>query len=93
MITVEKLRTYAEFNGDVDGWVRASLGQGGSFMTDADWYLIDELLMGLAIVATGLASPSFSRDIEEKVLASTADDATRAALRALAARKEWDNGA
>jgi hypothetical protein len=83
MITLDKLRTYQEFNGDIDGWTRASKGRVNSFMTDADWYLIDELLMGLSTIGTGLASPSFAHDIEAKLHASTVDEATRAALRAL----------
>ena len=86
MLTVEKVRTYEQFDGDIDGWVRAFQGKGKSCMTDADLYLINELLMGLAAVAAGLASPSFSRQVENKVLASTADEATRVALRALVAR-------
>lgn len=83
MINLEKLRTYQEFNGDIDGWARASKGKVKSSLTDADWYLIDELLMGLTTIGTGLASPSFVREIETKLLASTVDEATRAALRAL----------
>lgn len=83
MINLEKLRTYQEFNGDIDGWARASKGKVNSSLTDADWYLIDELLMGLTTIGTGLASPSFAHEIETKLLASTVDEATRAALRAL----------
>ena len=86
MITVEKLRIYEEFNGDVDGWVRTSMDKGGLVTTDADWHLIDELLTGLTIVEAGLASPTFSREVETRVLATTADDATRVALRTLVAR-------
>jgi hypothetical protein len=93
MITLEMLRTYEAFNGDIDGWVRASTGKGRSFMADADWYLIDALLMGRATVEAGLASPSFWHEIEARVLASTADDATRAALRALVARRHKNNAA
>jgi len=92
MITLEKLRTYQEYGGDIDGWARASKGKVRSFMTDADWYLIDELLMGLTTVGTGLASPSFVREIEAKLLASTGDEATRAALRALVVQ-QGQNGA
>ena len=86
MINLEKLRTYQEFNGDIDGWARASKGKVNSSLTDADWYLIDELLMGLTTIGTGLASPSFVHEIETKLLASTVDDTTRAALRALVVR-------
>lgn len=93
MITLEKLRTYQEFNGDIDGWARASKGKVKSFMADADWYLIDELLMGLTTVATGLASPSFVHEIETKLLAFTADEATRAALRVLVVQQGQNSAA
>jgi len=93
MITLEKLRTYQEFNGDIDGWTRASKSKVKSFMTDADWYLIDELLMGLTTIGTGLTSPSFVHEIENKLLTSTVDEATRAALRALVVQKGQNSAA
>jgi hypothetical protein len=93
MITLEKLRTYQEFNGDIDEWARAPKGKVKSLMTDADWYLIDELLMGLTTVGTGLASPSFVRELETKLLASTSDEATRASLRALVVRQGQNSAA
>ena len=93
MITLDKLRTYEAFNGDMDGWVRASKGTGRSLMTDADWYLIDELGMGLATVENCRVSPSFSHEVETNVLASTADDATRAALHTLVARLRRNDAA
>lgn len=93
MITLEKLTIYREFNGDIDGWARVANGKAKSHMTDADWYLIDELLMGLTIVGTGLASPSFMHEVESKMLSSTIDEATRAALRALAVQQRRDNAA
>jgi len=93
MITLEKLRTYQEFNGELDGWARASKSKSEPFMTDADWYLIDELLMGLTAIEAGLASPAFARELETKVRASTVDEATRAALRTLVVRPRPDNAA
>lgn len=92
MITLEKLRTYQEFNGDIDGWARTSQGRVKSSMTDADWYLIDELLMGLTTIGTGTASPSFVREVEARLLTSTVDETTRAALRALVVQQR-QNGA
>jgi len=87
MINLAKLRIYGEFNGDIDGWARASTCKVKSIMTDADWYLIDELLMGLTTVGTGLASPSFVRELETRILATTVDEATRVALRALVVQR------
>jgi hypothetical protein len=87
MLTVDKLRIYEQFDGDIDGWARASGGQATACMTDEDWYLIDELLMGLATVKTGAASPSYAQQVEQRLLASTSDQATRSILHALATRR------
>lgn len=93
MITLEKLRTYQEFNGDIDGWARASKDKTKSLMTDTDWYLIDELLMGLTTIETGIASASFVIDIKSKILASTLDEPTRVALHTLFVSKERNRAA
>jgi len=93
MITLEKLGTYQEFNGDIDACARPSKSKVKSFMTDADWYLIDELLMGLTTIGTGLTSPSFVHEIETKLLTSTVDEATRAALRALVVQQGQNSAA
>lgn len=34
MLTVEKLKIYEQFDGDIDGWARASRGQASPGMTD-----------------------------------------------------------
>ncbi len=86
MLTVEKLKIYEKFGGDIDGWARMSRGRDPSGMTDADSYLIDELLMGLA-AAAGSASSSFSQHVEARMHASTADGAARDTLRAIATRQ------
>jgi hypothetical protein len=83
MLTMEKLNTYKKFDGDIDGWARSSIGDDNSNVTDDDWYLIDELVMELTEVGKGFASPNFALEVERKLLASTADEATREALRAL----------
>ncbi len=49
----------------------------------ADWRLIDELLLGLGLVARGNAAPAYAQALEQRIAAVTADDATRAALGAL----------
>ena len=93
MLTIDKLRIYERFDGDIDGWARASRGQATTGMTDEDWYLIDELLMGLATVKTGVASPSYAQQVEQRLLASTSDQATRILLHALASHRGSHNAA
>jgi len=87
MLTIAKLTTYAKFNGDIDGWARTADNDDAAGLTDADWYLIDELLMNLATVASGRASAAFAADVERRLQACTVDEPTRNALRALAAQR------
>lgn len=84
MLTIAKLTTHAKFDGDIDGWARAADSDDAARLTDADWYLIAELLTNLATVASGRASAAFAADVERRLCACTADEPTRDALRALA---------
>ena len=93
MLTIAKLTTYAKFNGDIDGWARAADSDDAARLTDADWYLIDELLMNLATVASGRASAAFAADVERRLQACTADESTRIALCALASTVLQQRGA
>ncbi|HYE36449.1 hypothetical protein [Methylocaldum sp.] len=83
MLTLEKLKIYQQFNGDIDGWARSARPHDSSGMTDADWYLIDELLGSLHIIASGSASSQFAETVERKLRAAAADKSTREALRKL----------
>ena len=87
MLTICKLTTYAKFNGDIDGWVRTADSDDAAALTDAEWYLIDELLTNLATVASGRASAAFAADVERRLRACTTDESTRNALRALEAQR------
>jgi hypothetical protein len=52
---------------------------------DADWALIDDLLLGLDLVARARASASYVQALELRIVEVCADADTRAALRVLAA--------
>ena len=83
MLTLDKLDVYRRFGGDIDAWARTCGSGDPSGMTDEDWFLIDELRQALAMVASGLASPEFSASVERRLVASTVDEQTRRALRAI----------
>ena len=83
MLTLDKLNIYRRFGGDLDGWARTANGHDASGITDADWLLIEELRQGLALIAAGQASQTFTAALESRLLRTTADEATRQALRAL----------
>jgi hypothetical protein len=84
MLTVDKLKTYQRFGGDMDGWALHEKFEGNpTGMTTQDWFLIEELRQGLRIVAAGLASASYRTSIEAKVMNATSDADTRELLRKL----------
>jgi len=83
MLTVAKLEIYRHYGGDQDGWTRHARDDMRTGIDSADWRLIDELLLGLGLVARGNAAPAYAQALEQRIATVTADDATRAALRAL----------
>ncbi|OYW14781.1 MAG: hypothetical protein B7Z46_01985 [Hydrogenophilales bacterium 12-64-6] len=83
MLTLDKPNIYRRFDGDLDGWARIASGHDASGITDADWHLIEDLRQGLGLIAAGQASQTFAAALESRLLRTTADEATRQALRAL----------
>jgi hypothetical protein len=90
MLTLEKLRVYESFDGDMDGWARTARPGNPHGMTDEDWFLVDELRQALHQVAAGLASPHYKAHLEERLLEVTDDAAVRERLLQLA--KPHDEG-
>lgn len=86
MLTLEKLNIFEEFDGDIDGWTRMRHDADNSLMTAAEWSQIDRLVMDLRIVASGRASVEFREETERMLRENAADEATRDAVRGLAAR-------
>jgi hypothetical protein len=82
MLTVEKLRVYESYGGDIDGWASCKASGNAGVMTDDDWYLIEELRQGLALVTAG-ATKEFTELLENRLKAVTVDEATRQVLKAL----------
>lgn len=74
MLTLKHLETYEACGGDADGWTR----RGGSPVMDYEhWLLIDELLQGLHLIRSGLASQRYADRIRGTLLAVTDDEAVR----------------
>lgn len=84
-LTVAKLDLYRRYAGDLDGWARHARDAERAGIDDADWALIDELLLGLDLVVRGEASASYTQALERRLMEACADADTRAALRALLA--------
>jgi len=87
MLTVAKIEIYMRFDGDIDSWTLAGADASDSGVTEADWYLIDELRQQLTAAATGRASRRFLDALEERLADSAADPSALALLHQLVAKK------
>ena len=82
MLSAAQIAIYATYAGDLDGWTRHATDR--SAITAADWQLIDELLLGLALVQRGAASADYAQALNCRIDTVVADAAARAALYRLA---------
>jgi hypothetical protein len=73
-LTLAVIREYEEFRGDIDGWCRSARKQLNPAGAD-DWPLIDDLVMRIRSVNSGLASAKFSEELNAQLakLAPEAD--------------------
>jgi hypothetical protein len=82
MLTLDKLRMYQRFDGDIDGYSRSRVDD-TSGITDEEWRIIDELRQALFLVSSGRAAPEFAASVEQRLSSVAADEQTRQALREL----------
>ena len=55
MITMQKVRIYRRYNGDIDGLARIGTKEEKEIMTDHDWNKIDGFILDIRLVKKGLA--------------------------------------
>ncbi len=67
MITVEKLKIYKKYSGNIEGWDRFGKKKDKSFLEYEEWELIDELIQNLELVEKGLVSDSFKAQTLNKL--------------------------
>ena len=67
MITIDKIKIYKRFNGDIDGWARIGTKEEKSIMNDNDWFLIEGFIQDISLVKKGLASDAFMKSINERL--------------------------
>lgn len=67
MITIEKIKVYIKYSGDIDMWARFGRRKEKENFSDNDWSLIEDLLQTLEIVEKGLASEGFKSKVLEKL--------------------------
>jgi hypothetical protein len=84
MITIEKVKIFKHFNGDIDGWARVGTPEQQADMTDKDWSVIDGFLQDIRLVKKGLASDVYMKSIDEKLQEICDNKETIKALKELA---------
>ena len=76
MLTIEKVKIYKSFNGDIDGWARIGTDEELNLMEDEDWRLIDEIIQDIKIIKNGYASDVFKEKFETKLIEHQIDKNT-----------------
>lgn len=84
-LTLDQIRMYEAFDGDIDGWTR-SRHAAENPASGENWDVIDGLLMTLTIQAGGVASERLVADLDAALAAATPDQKVRRELLALAGR-------
>jgi hypothetical protein len=79
MLTLDKLKMYRRFNGDIDGLSRAGVDDSSGAIYE-DWRVIDELRQALFLVRSGQAAPEFAASVEQRLSSVTADGGTSRCL-------------
>jgi hypothetical protein len=67
MLTVEKIRVYRKYGGDMDGLARAKKPDDSSLITNEEWFLIDSLVQKLFLIKSGKASQAYAERISVEV--------------------------
>ena len=67
MITLEKLKIYKKYDGDIDRWVR-SHREDERVITDADWFLIDSLIQDTVLIENSTVSADFTLVLNKKLV-------------------------
>lgn len=84
-ITLEMVRTYVRYKGDGDAWARSRRRDS---MTDVEWATIDGFVQDLHLVRNNLASASFGKALEQRMLAACQDRSVIEAIKAIRSRQE-----
>lgn len=84
MITIDKVRIYQRFNGNIDGWARVGTKEEKSIMSDNDWFLIEGFITDIKLVKTGFASDTFVNTMNEKLKKNCDKEETVKALEEIA---------
>jgi len=59
-ITIEKVKIFQKYGGDVDGLARVGTAKQKNFFESDEWYLISSLYQDAELISKGLTSSEFS---------------------------------
>jgi hypothetical protein len=67
MITIEKIKIYNKFGGDIDGFSRGGKTSEENLFDDNDWSLIDEFEQDVKLISERLASKEYGEKALKKI--------------------------
>ena len=88
MITVNKLKIYRQYDGDIDGWVRSTHDTPFSDMTDDDWHTIEKLRLGLFSIYNLSCADSYKTEVLKELRDLTDSEEARIMLNEIAQTKK-----
>ena len=81
MITIDKIKIYKQYNGDIDGLARVGTKEEKSTMNDNDWFLIEGFIWDINFVKKGLASDTLMNSINERLKENCDSEETSQAVK------------
>ena len=83
MITLEKLKIYNKYSGNIESWDRFGKKKDKGFLEYEEWELIDELVQNIELVEKGLVSENFKFQTLNMLNDACDNEKTKEALKAL----------
>lgn len=83
MITLNKLRVYKKYSGNIESWDRFGKSKDRELLSYEEWQLIDVLLQKLDLVQKGLASENYNSQTIDKLVEVCDTEDTQSELKLL----------
>ena len=84
MITVEKIRIYQRFCGDVDGFSRGGTESEIRAITDEEWHQIGQIVQRLSLIKTMPVTDGYKSETSQLISTWVSDESALAELNRLA---------
>ncbi len=83
MITLEKLKVYDKYAGDIDHLQRMNNDYDKKLMIDDDWFLISEFIQDIGLIKRKLTSKEYEKNVSEKITKYVENEITISKLKNL----------